>query len=86
MMTREYIISRALTLITALPVDHQFDWRSLFGEEEWADITRDNRAQTVGRQLERAFCQGDDPIIISLGIARSPRRSRFQKVRPVRKK
>ena len=81
--TYDAIISRAAELITQLEIGETFDWRMLFGEEEWTEITADFSGQWVGRLLSRRFTEGADPEIQFIEVAPSPRRSVFRKIREV---
>ena len=81
--TYDAISSRAAELLSQLEVGDTFDWRTLFGEPAWTQITADKRAQTVGDQLARHFARGPDPVVEFDHTNRSPRYSVWRKIREV---
>lgn len=79
----DLIIARAKELISQIPIGTDFDWRGLFGDEEWEEIGRARRPQTAGDILAKAFCENADPVIEFVRVGRNPRRSVFRKIREV---
>ena len=77
------VIARAKVRLGKLPVGEEFDWRQLFGEDEWSDIAERYRAQTVGDILGTTFSSGDNPIIEFMRVNRGPRKSIYRKIREV---
>lgn len=78
----DLIIARAKELISQIPIGTDFDWRGLFGDEEWERNSRDFNAQTLGGKLRRSFTEDDDPVIQFLRVG-TPRRSIFRKIKEV---
>lgn len=77
------IITRARAHLANLAIGDEFHWRSLFGDEEWTEIRRNSRPQSVGQVLSREFSEGDDPIIEFVRVRRAGRKSIWRKIREV---